>query len=258
MTGILRLLGVVLLCLAVLPMAALADCATPADPIDTDRPDTPDDSPAVPPGSLQFENGFGLSRSGGVTSLDLPETRIRLGLASCTEFLVDLPNYNRTLDHGPRGFGDIAPGLKYQLDDLPDWAGLWLVGGVALPTGNQQIAGRGAQPYLQIPASVDVTDKLTVAVQYVATFHPGDFDTTTEHQTSLDLEFEVSEDFGVFSEYTGTFRRGAVSQHTADLGAVYRLSETRAVDFMVGRGLNSAAPDWYFTVGYSFRFDRLF
>src|SRR5271170_3205803 len=95
MRGILRLFGVVLLGLAVFPAAALADCATIADPIDTDRPDTPDDSPTVPPGSLQIENGIGVSRGGGVTSLDLPETRLRLGLNACNELLIDLPDYNR-------------------------------------------------------------------------------------------------------------------------------------------------------------------
>jgi hypothetical protein len=258
MKGIPLSLAASLLCLAVWPALARADCSTIADPIDTDRPDSPDDSPTVPPGSLQAENGFGLSRSGGATSLDLPETRLRLGLNACNEFLIDLPDYSRTLGHGPHGFGDIAPGFKHQFDGLPEPFQLWAVAGVALPTGDQAIAGRGAQPYLQVPASVDLWEGMTLAVQYVATFHPGDTDTATEHQASLDLEADISEKLGLFVEYTGTYRRGYAPSNTADVGVTYRLAQTRQVDFLIGKGLNQAAPDWYFTVGYSLRFDRLF
>ena len=239
-------------------LPALADCATIADPIDTDRPDTPDDSPTVPPGSLQIETGTGVSRSGGVTSLDLPETRLRLGLSACTELLLDLPDYSRVLGHGPHGFGDVAPGIKHQFEGLPEPFQLWAAAGVALPTGSQQIAGRGAQPYIQLPASVDLTEALTLAAQYLVTFHPGDVETAPEHQASLDLEADITADLGLFVEYTGTYRHGAAPSNTADLGATYRLTETRQVDFRVGKGLNGAAPDWYFTVGYSLRFDQLF
>lgn len=260
MQGVSRLFIAALFC-AVLafPGAARADCATLADPIDTDRPDSPDDSPPVPPGSLQIENGVGVSRGGGVTSVDLPETRLRYGLRSCTELLIDLPDYSHAIGHGGvRGASDIAPGLKHQFEGLPEPFQLWLAVGVALPTGDQSIAGRGAQPYFQIPASVDLGQGLTLAAQYIATFHPGDVDSATEHQASLDLEADISDDLGLFLEYTGTYRRGDSPSNTADIGATYRLSQTRQIDFMVGTGLNRAAPDWYFTIGYSLRFDRLF
>ena len=258
MKGILRLLGVVLSCLWTVPAGALADCAAIDDPIDTDRPDTPDDSATVPPGSLQIENGIGLSRGGGVTSLDLPETRLRLGLHSCTEILVDLPDYVRSIGRGVRGATDIAPGFKHQFEELPEPVQLWVAAGVALPTGDQRIAGRGALPYLQIPASVDLSEALTLAAQYRITFHPGDVETAPEHQASLDLEADLTDALGLFLEYTGTYRHGAAPSNTADFGATYRLEEKRQIDVLIGTGLNRAAPDWYVSIGYSLRFDRLF
>ena len=258
MKGVSRLFAIMLLGLVVLPAAAHADCSTLADPIDTDRPDSPDDSPTVPPGSLQIENGAGLSRSGGVTSVDLPETRLRYGLNSCNELLIDLPDYTRSIGHGLRGASDIAPGFKHQFDGLPEPFQLWAAFGVALPTGDRAISGRGAQPYLQIPASVDLREGLTLAAQYLVTFHPGDVETSPEHQASLDLEADISDDLGLFVEYTGTFRHGESPSNTADLGATYRLTPSRQIDFLVGTGLNHAAPDWYFTIGYSLRFDQLF
>jgi hypothetical protein len=258
MKRLLRALGLVFPCLLACPAPAPADCSTVDDPIDTDRPDTPDDSPVVPSGSLQIENGVGVARGAGATTLDLPETRLRLGLRSCVEMVVDLPNHVRPLSGGAHGFGDLAPGIKYQFEEVPDPLQLWGAAGVALPTGDQRIAGRGAMPYLQIPASIDLTDALTLAAQYRVTFHPGDVDTAPEHQASLDFEADLSERLGLFLEYTGTYRRGAAPIQTADIGATYRLAEKRQIDVLIGTGLDRAAPDWYFTLGYSFRFDRLF
>lgn len=260
MRGVTRPIAVMLLsAVFVLPGTARADCSTIADPIDTDRPDSPDDSPTVPEGSLQIENGLGLSRGNGVTSFDLPETRLRYGLRSCTELLLDLPDYSHALGHGGlRGVTDVAPGLKHQFDGLPEPFQLWAAFGVALPTGDRAIAGRGAHPYIQIPASVDLWEGMTLAAQYLVTFHPGDTETTPEHQASLDLEADLSDDLGLFVEYTGTYRSNQVPSNTADLGVTYRLTPRRQIDFLVGTGLNRAAPDWYFTIGYSLRFDQLF
>lgn len=258
MKGLSRLFVILALAAAVPPAAARADCSTIADPIDTDRPDSPDDSATVPVGSLQIENGVGVSRGGGATSLDLPETRLRLGVQSCTEVLVGLPDYTRSNGQGAHGPGDLAAGIKHQVEDLPEPFQLWAEIGVALPTGARNIGGRGVQPYVQIPASVDLWEGATLAAQYVATFHPDDVETAPEHEASLDLEVDVSDRFGLFLEYTGTYRHGESPVNTADLGATYRLDQTRQVDFLVGRGLNAAAPDWYFSIGYSLRFDRLF
>ena len=258
MKGISRLFGAALAGLAILPAPAGAACSNIADPIDTDRPDSPDDSPTVPKGSLQIENGAGAVRGGGDTTLDLPEMRLRYGIGACTELLLDLPDYSRAIGHGARGWGGVAPGFKHQFEGLPEPFQLWAAAGVALPTGSQRIAGRGAQPYVQIPASVDLAEGVTLAAQYVVTFHPGDVETAPDHRASLDLETDVTETLGLFVEYTGSYRPGASPANTADLGLTYRLAPLHQVDFMIGKGLNAAAPDWYVTVGYSLRFDDLF
>ncbi|SRR5579859_5219546 len=258
MKGISTLLCAVGLGLAVWPAAVRAECSTIADPIDTDRPDSPDDSATVPPGSLQIETGAGVLRGGGVTSLDAPETRLRLGIQSCTEVVVDLPDYTHAFGQGARGFGDAAAGIKHQFDGLPEPFQLWAAAGVALPTGARAVAGRGAQPYVQVPASVELEEGVTLAAQYVATFHPGDIETATDHQASLDLECDLTDTLGMFVEYTGTYRHGSAPSNTADLGASYRLDQTHQLDILLGKGLNGAAPDWYFTIGYSLRLDQLF
>jgi hypothetical protein len=102
---------------------ASADDACPdaSQDIATDRPSVTNSSLVVPTGSLQDENGINwTTRPEGQGALDGPNTRLRLGIAHCTEFLVDMPDYNRGIrGSAPDGFSDIAPAFKYQFEALP-------------------------------------------------------------------------------------------------------------------------------------------
>src|ERR1700691_649580 len=75
--------------------AALAGdgCPTSATEIDTDRPDTTNSSPVVPYGSLQAENGADWTVRQGSDVLSGTDTRLRFGIAECTEVLADVPTY---------------------------------------------------------------------------------------------------------------------------------------------------------------------
>src|SRR5215469_10135837 len=68
-------------------------CPTNTDPIATDRPDVTNSSLVVPTGSLQAENGIDWSLHHGSDALDGTNTRLRLGIAHCTEFVLDVPDY---------------------------------------------------------------------------------------------------------------------------------------------------------------------
>lgn len=238
--------------------AARADCPSPDDPIVTDRPSVANSSSAVPEGSLQFENGISFDGEREGTIFDLPETRARLGVTACTEFLVDLPDYTRAeRTGGVDGVTNIGPAIKHQFQGLPD--GLTLSGtiGTFLGTGDKAIAGRGPAPYAQLPWSYDLGQNWSINGMYSATFHPRDPDTNPSLQTSVYLDRTVSDKSDVFVEYINDYQGGAATLNRFDVGATYRFSPTRQVDLKLGAGVNSASPDWYVTVGYSFRFDRL-
>jgi hypothetical protein len=97
-------------------VAAGDSCPTSADEIVTDRPDVTNSSPVVPYGSLQAENGVDWTVSHGSKALDGTNTRLRLGIAPCTEFLIDVPNYFFSIN-GPEGsgFADLVVSFKRQL-----------------------------------------------------------------------------------------------------------------------------------------------
>jgi hypothetical protein len=83
-------------CLAKTDAADL--CPTSADEIATDRPDVTNSSLVVPHGSLQAENGIDWTGKGGSNVLDGTNTRVRFGIARCTEFLFDVPSYLLSLN----------------------------------------------------------------------------------------------------------------------------------------------------------------
>ena len=99
---------------------AADNCPGSSSEIATDRPDVTNSSLVVPVGSLQSENGVDLISGGGARALDGTNTRLRVGVSPCLEFLVDLPSYSAGVQ-GPAdwGFSNLSPALKWQISPLP-------------------------------------------------------------------------------------------------------------------------------------------
>jgi hypothetical protein len=80
-------------------LACAADtCPTSTSEIDTDRPDVTNSSRVVPYGSLQAENGVDWTVRQRSDVISGTETRLRLGVAQCTEVLADVPTYFYSLN----------------------------------------------------------------------------------------------------------------------------------------------------------------
>jgi Putative MetA-pathway of phenol degradation len=239
--------------------AEAADCPTAKDDIATDRPDVTNSSLVVPMGSLQSENGVNFSARNGGRFVDGTNTRWRLGVAPCLELLLDLPSYlANTRAPGNSGFSDVAPAIKWQVSPIPGKVDLSLVFGVALPTGAAEIAGRGAQPYLQMPWSWELRDGWSLNGMLTEFFRPAELVTRRITETTFVVEKKVTERASLFVEYVGDYPEHAGPSQLLNSGGVYRLSPTQQVDFHVAFGLNHNAPSYIFGVGYSFRFDGLF
>jgi hypothetical protein len=240
-------------------VAANAACPVSTDAIATDRPDVTNSSLVVPTGSLQAENGINLSSREGTRFLDGTNTRLRLGVASCLELFVDLPNYVGAIRGGPSsGFSNLAPGIKWQLTPLPGEFDISATAGVGLPTGARAIAGRGLQPYLQFPWSRELAAGWGVSGMFTTFFTPSDPGRKVAFEPTFVIEKQIGARADVFVEYIGDFRQHAGPGHLLNSGAAYRLTPTQQLDFHIGFGLNHNAPSMIFGLGYSFRFDNLF
>jgi hypothetical protein len=238
---------------------AHADCPGVTDPIATDRPTFANSSSVVPAASLQFENGFGTTGGPNGPDFDLPETRARLGVGGCTEFLVDLPDDNWAANvHGAHGWSSVAPTIKHEFGFLPEGWTLSAAVGADLGTGAGQISGHGPAPYVQFPWSVDLGNGWSANGMYGATFHPDAPLRGPDHQTSFFLDRSVASNADVFAEFANDYQAGEQPLNRLSVGGSYRFTPTQQIDIKVGAGLNHAAPDYYLTVGYSVRFDCLF
>src|SRR6202140_5325346 len=176
-------------------------CPTAKDEIATDRPDVTNSSLVVPTGSLQNENGVNFSAHDGGRTIDGTNSRWRLGIAPCLELLVDLPTYFANVRvPGSSGFSDVAPAIKWQVSPVPGKIDLSVVFGMALPTGAAEIAGRGAQPYLQMPWSWELRDGWGVSGMLTEFFRPAELTTKRITEATFVIEKKLTERASLFVE----------------------------------------------------------
>jgi hypothetical protein len=250
--------------LAALAMAAstaagAAGCPEPGDAIATDRPDVTNSSIVVPVGSLQNENGVNLTGRDGGRSIDGSNSRWRLGIAPCLEVLIDLPSYVGNVKRpGASGFSDVAPAIKWQVSPAPGKIDLSITTGVALPTGAVAIAGRGAQPYIQLPWSRELHDGWGLSGMFTEFFRPSELEGRHMTEATFVIEKKLTEQISVFTEYVGDYPDGARPTQLINSGGLYRITPTQQVDLHVAFGLNRNSPNYIVGLGYSFRVDGLF
>jgi len=240
------------------------ECPGSASEIVTDRPDITNSSLVVPVGSLQAENGMDWTWWQATNALDATNTRLRLGIAHCIEFLVDVPSYFGSMSSSkPAGFSDTVLSVKRQFQ-APLGFFLSATAGVAMPSGSAQISGRGYQPYLQFPWSHALADGWTLEGMITAVWLPSQPALNWMLEPTLSLERELGPSFDMFMEYVGLYDRQQPEQ-LVDGGRAWRFSRTQQLDFHIGvainRGstaLNGRPVDRYFGIGYSLRLDSLF
>lgn len=234
-------------------------CPQATEEIATDRPDVTNSSIVVPVGSLQNENGVNTSAQNGKQGFDGSNSRWRLGVAPCLEFLVDLPSYVVNA-HGNTlsGFSDVSPAVKWQISPAPGKIDVSIVSGVALPTGTTALVGRGPQPYLQMPWSSELHDGWGISGVLTEFFRPDDQTTRSITETTFVVEKKLTERFSMFTEYVGDYPQGQSAIQMWNSGGMYHLTRTQQLDFHVALGLNHNAPTYTVGLGYSFRIDGLF
>ena len=234
-------------------------CPTPADEIATDRPDVTNSSLVVPVGSFQSENGINLTARDGGRTFDGANSRWRLGVAPCFEVLVDLPNYFMNIKApGLSGFGDVAPAIKWQISPVPGKIDLSMTMGVLFPAGPVEIAGRGAQPYLQFPWSWELHDGWGLSGMFTEFFRPADLTMKRVTETTFVIERKLTEKISLFTEYVGDYPEGTIPSQFINSGGLYHPTHNQQVDFHFAVGLNHNSPTYIVGIGYSFRVDGLF
>jgi Putative MetA-pathway of phenol degradation len=130
--------------------------------------------------------------------------------------------------------------------------------GVFLPTVPVEIAGRGAQPYLQVPWSWELHDGWGLSGMFTEFFRPADLTTKRVTETTFVVEKKLTEKFSLFTEYVGDYPEGNIPSQLINSGGLYHLTPNQQIDFHFAFGLNHNAPTYIVGIGNSFRVDGLF
>ena len=235
------------------------DCGNGETDIATDRPDVTNSSLVVPHGSVQVENGINWTSRQSATVIDGSNSRVRFGVAQCTEVLFDLPNYFRPLrGPAPAGFSDFSPALKRQLGHLPGDIELSPTVGLEVPTGTSRIPGSGYGAYVQFPWSKEIGEGWGLSGMVTGFSIPGEPTNNPTFESTFAVERQVGSRGDFFAEYAADYPHRGVSTQIFDSGGAFRITPTQQIDIRAGVGLNRAAPDFLFGFGYSFRFDHVF
>jgi hypothetical protein len=231
--------------------------ANAQSPIATDRPQITNSSVVVPCGSLQFENGFQETGSGGQQSFDFPETSVRFGIAGKTELRFAAPDYfykDDTASGFTNGASDVSLGFKQQLGPTRGGFDLSLIPSVSLPTGSNRISSHGYDPALQSPWSRALTKNWTAAGMFSLMWPTEGAQRNLTGQSSVYFDRQLTPSWDAYVEYSGAFPQRGGPQNVIDFGTVYKPTLHQQLDFHCGFGLSAATPDHSIGFGYSVRF----
>jgi Putative MetA-pathway of phenol degradation len=239
-------------------MAEEGDCSNRTD-IVTDRPDVTNSSLVVPRGSLQVENGINWTARQNATVIDGSNSRLRVGVAHCIEVLFDLPDYFHALrGRATAGYSDFSPAIKRQLGHLPGDIELSATAGMEIPTGTARIAGSGYGAYIQFPWSKEIGGGWGLSGMFTAFLFSGEPASNPTLEQTFAIERQIGSRADFFAEYVADHPRRGMAGQVFDSGGGFRITPTQQIDVRAGVGLNRAAPDYLFGLGYSFRFDNVF
>jgi hypothetical protein len=240
------------------PTLAADGCPDSSSEISTDRPDVTNSSRVVPYGSLQVENGVDWTVRERSDVVSGSETRLRFGVAQCTELLADVPTYFYSLNgRAASGFSDLVVAVKRELP-VPYRFHLSATAGVGFPTGANKVAGPGYDPYIEFPWSRRLDDDWSIHGMFTVTWFTSQSAINPTFEPTLSLERRLSPTKDLFIEYVSEYPNHKRPSQILDGGGSWRVTRLQQFDFHVGVGLNSSSPDHYFGIGYSFRLDGLF
>lgn len=246
---------------ALLTLAMLLCAALPAqadDAISPDRPDFTNGPDVMAAGRFQIETSGAWQRD-GATRLRATPTLLRLGTGHDLELRLETDGALRQRFPEASGRGDLAVGLKWQMQDGDEAQPAlgWLFR-MLTPTGSGPFKGQGLRPALSVLAQWELPAGYslgTMAGAFVDRNDAGQRYTATLLSASLGIP--LGETLHGFAEIAGqqlASTRNGGKVVTAGTGLAWQLSRDVQLDTAVFRGLNRNTPDWAWTVGLSLRF----
>jgi len=119
------------------------------------------------------------------------------------------------------------------------------------------VSSGGYDPGLQVPWSRALNSKWTVAGMLSLYFPTQGHRRNLTGEATILLDRQLTGPWDAFVEYAGDFPERGGNRHLLHIGTAFKITNQQQLDFHVGAGLSSAAPDYIIGIGYSFRFQAL-
>jgi hypothetical protein len=241
-----------------------------SEPIVTDRPDFTEASSTVGRGVMQLEGGYTYvydsDSTGSFKAHSFPETLLRVGVLADWLELRAAWNYveeTTTQFGGSRelatGSEDLYLGLKLGLTGqegiLPEMA---LMPQMTVPTGSDEFSADEVLPGVNWLYGWDLNDWLATGGSTQANRALDDVsdEPYLEIAQSWTINYSLAEWLGMYTEWFAFIPDGADSNHTehyADGGFTFLVTNNVQLDIRAGVGLNDAADDFFTGAGFAVR-----
>jgi hypothetical protein len=228
----------------------------------TDRPDFTESSEVIPRGRFQFESGFNYETDGddelsrdGITA---PAALLRIGLGGRTELRIGADGFlwQSAAGEVTSGYSDLELGLKIRLLDQED-AGIdvAVIPSASIPIGADRFTSGHVDPTVkltwarELPAGFGVTGNINVALVSDA---EGRY---MQRAVSVSLGRDLVGQWVGFVEAYGfaPMYRDTSAGITLDWGVSRQVGRSVQFDVEIGRGLTTAASDWFIGFGFAIR-----
>jgi hypothetical protein len=232
------------------------------EPIDTDRPDQTESVFLVPKHWVQFETGFTFSH---ITSDEreylLPTLLSKYGISKNVEFRLlttFISASNLVIPTGTiyeNGFAPVEIGTKIALLQqkklLPQTSLIIHLGIPHLASSKYNI--KTIAPAIVLVMQNAISKNFALGYNFGVEWDGVDNSSPTYIYT-LSPGLNFAKNWYSYIEAFGSFKKSESPQHNIDGGIAYYFSNNCKVDLSSGFGVTSAAPLWYFAVGFSVRF----
>ena len=244
--------------------AVLLGAPAHAQEIDPDRPELTESAKLVPRGALQLESGLALSRErrGGRSADKSFEAEADLRIGVMPDLELDLGWSPLVHVWGPEedtGIGDVALGVRYRfvegVEDQP-WPPYVAVKAFAKLPAADEPRGTGRPDFgllllasLELPHDFEL--ELNVGGAAVGQSRPNSY--LAQAIATASLSRELARPLLGFVEllFNSREERGGRAQLAANVGLVYRLTRSLAIDAGVQTSLAGPGPDYVVRTGLS-------
>ena len=204
----------------------------------TDRPDQTESSVVVPPGLVQIETGFLITRDQRRNVYEAPGTLFRIGAARGLELRLGHSGMVRA--DGATGFGDAEIGAKVHLFEAAGWRpDVAVLGGVSLPTGETGVSSGHVDPAFRFALSHTLSDRVALGYNLGAAWEsaPGESIRRKALLYTATIGLALTERVGAFLEVFGDQPVTDIGRSTSsfDGGLTILVMPTLQLDGTVGR-----------------------